>query len=50
MPAIIKRKNASGINHDYKLGDKVLLKIPGKHLRIRVNIRRLFPYFVHTDH
>jgi hypothetical protein len=27
-----KRENASIINHDYKVGDKVLLK-PGKHLR-----------------
>jgi hypothetical protein len=28
-----KTENASGINHDYKVGDKVLLKKPGKHLR-----------------
>jgi hypothetical protein len=28
-----KRENASRINHDYKVGDKVLLKKPGKHLR-----------------
>jgi hypothetical protein len=28
-----KRENASIINHDYKVGDKVLLKKPGKHLR-----------------
>jgi hypothetical protein len=74
-----KRENTSRIKHDYKVGDKVLLKKPGKHLRKleaprtgphtvtamytnvtlriqtvnvneRVNIRRLFPYFEHTDH
>jgi hypothetical protein len=74
-----RRENASIINHDYKVGDKVLLKKPGKYLRKlesprtgshtvtaiytngtlhiqkgnvneRVNIRRLFPYFEHTDH
>jgi hypothetical protein len=28
-----KRENASRINHDYKVGDKVLLKKPGTHLR-----------------
>jgi hypothetical protein len=28
-----KRETASRINHDYKVGDKVLLKKPGKHLR-----------------
>jgi hypothetical protein len=28
-----RRENASRINHDYKVGDKVLLKNPGKHLR-----------------
>jgi hypothetical protein len=28
-----RRENASRINHDYKVGDKVLLKKPGKHLR-----------------
>jgi hypothetical protein len=28
-----KRENASRINHDNKVGDKVLLKKPGKHLR-----------------
>jgi hypothetical protein len=27
------RENASIISHDYKVGDKVLLKKPGKHLR-----------------
>jgi hypothetical protein len=26
-------ENASRISHDYKVGDKVLLKKPGKHLR-----------------
>jgi hypothetical protein len=28
-----RRENASIISHDYKVGDKVLLKKPGKHLR-----------------
>jgi hypothetical protein len=28
-----RRKNASRISDDYKVGDKVLLKKPGKHLR-----------------
>jgi hypothetical protein len=28
-----RRENASRITHDYKVGDKVLLKNPGKHLR-----------------
>ena len=28
-----RRENASKISHDYKVGDKVLLKKPGKHLR-----------------
>jgi hypothetical protein len=28
-----RRENASRIPHDYKVGDKVLLKKPGKHLR-----------------
>jgi hypothetical protein len=28
-----KRDNASRIIHDYKVGDKILLKKPGKHLR-----------------
>jgi hypothetical protein len=28
-----RRENASRITHDYKVGDKVLLKKPGKHLR-----------------
>jgi hypothetical protein len=28
-----RRENASRINHGYKVGDKVLLKKPGKHLR-----------------
>jgi hypothetical protein len=74
-----RKENASRISHDYKVGDKVLLKKPGKHLRKleaprtgphtvtavytngtlciqkgnvneRVNIRRLFPYFKHSDH
>jgi hypothetical protein len=28
-----RRENISRINHDYKVGDKLLLKRPGKHLR-----------------
>jgi hypothetical protein len=28
-----RRQNASRISHDYKVGDKILLKKPGKHLR-----------------
>jgi hypothetical protein len=28
-----RRENASRIRHDYKVGDKVLLRKPGKHLR-----------------
>jgi hypothetical protein len=28
-----RRENASRIGHDYKVGDKVLLKKPGNHLR-----------------
>jgi hypothetical protein len=28
-----RKENASRISHDYKVGDKVLLKKPGKHLR-----------------
>jgi hypothetical protein len=28
-----RRENASRISHNYKVGDKVLLKKPGKHLR-----------------
>jgi hypothetical protein len=28
-----RRENASRISHDYKVGDKILLKNPGKHLR-----------------
>jgi hypothetical protein len=79
MARNIKIENASRINHDCKVEDKVLLKKPSKHLRKleaprigphtvtviytngtlgiqkgnvneRVNIRRLFPYFEHTDH
>jgi hypothetical protein len=28
-----RREKASIISHDYKVGDKILLKKPGKHLR-----------------
>jgi hypothetical protein len=28
-----RRENASRVTHDYKVGDEVLLKKPGNHLR-----------------
>jgi hypothetical protein len=28
-----RRENSSRISHDYKVGDKILIKKPGKHLR-----------------
>jgi hypothetical protein len=28
-----RRENSSRINHDYKVGDKILLKKPGKHIQ-----------------
>jgi hypothetical protein len=28
-----RRENASRISHDYKVGDKIILKKPGKHLK-----------------
>jgi hypothetical protein len=28
-----RRENASSISHEYKVGDKILLKRPGKHQR-----------------
>jgi hypothetical protein len=40
-----KRENASRINHDYKVGDKVLLSQPGKHLR-KVEAPRTVPHTV----
>jgi hypothetical protein len=33
MGRINRRENASRISHDYKVGDKVILKNPGKNLR-----------------
>jgi hypothetical protein len=33
MGRINRRENSSRISHDYKVGDKVLLKKPGKHIR-----------------
>jgi hypothetical protein len=40
-----RRENASRISHDYKVGDKILLKKPGKHLR-KVEAPRTGPHTV----
>jgi hypothetical protein len=40
-----KRENASILNHDYKVGDKALLKKSGKHLR-KLEAPRTGPYTV----
>jgi hypothetical protein len=40
-----RRENASRINHDYKVGDKVLLKKQGKHLR-KLEAPRIGPHTV----
>jgi hypothetical protein len=40
-----RRENASIIRHDYKVGDTVLLKKPGKHLR-KVEAPRTGPHTV----
>jgi hypothetical protein len=40
-----RRENASRIRHDYKVGDKVLLKKPGKHLS-KLEAPRTGPYTV----
>jgi hypothetical protein len=40
-----RRENASRISHDYKVGDKALLKKPGKHLR-KIEAPRTGPYTV----
>jgi hypothetical protein len=40
-----RRENASRISHDYKVGDKVLLKKSGKHLR-KLEAPRTGPYTV----
>jgi hypothetical protein len=44
-----RRENASKISHDYKLGDKVLLKKPGKHLR-KLEAPRTGPHTVTVIH
>jgi hypothetical protein len=38
-----RRENASRISHDYKVGDKVLLKKPDKHL-IKLEAPRTGPH------
>jgi hypothetical protein len=38
-------ENASRINHDYKVGDKVLLKKPGRHLR-KLEVPRTGPHTI----
>jgi hypothetical protein len=40
-----RRENASRINHDYKVGDKLLLKKPGKYLR-KLEASRTGPHTV----
>jgi hypothetical protein len=40
-----RRENASRISHDYKVGDKKILKKPGKHLR-KLELPRTGPYTV----
>jgi hypothetical protein len=40
-----RRENASRVSHDYKVGDKVLLKKPGKNLR-KVEVLRTGPHTV----
>jgi hypothetical protein len=42
-----KRETASIINHDYKVGDKVLLKKPGKNLR-KLEAPRTGPHTVNA--
>jgi lipopolysaccharide biosynthesis regulator YciM len=44
-----KRENASRINHDYKVGDKVLLKKPGNHL-IKLEAPRTGPHTVTANY
>jgi hypothetical protein len=44
-----RRENASRINHDYKVGDKILLKKPGKHLR-KLQAPRTGPHTVTAVH
>jgi hypothetical protein len=38
-------ENSSRISHDYKVGDKILLKNPGKHLR-KLEAPRIAPHTV----
>jgi hypothetical protein len=40
-----RRENSSRISHDYKVGDKILLKKPGKHLR-KLEAPRTRPHMV----
>jgi hypothetical protein len=40
-----RRENASRISHDYKVGDKILLKKPGKQLR-KLEAPRIGPHTV----
>jgi hypothetical protein len=40
-----KRENASRISHDYEVGDKILLKKTGKHLR-KLEASRTGPHTV----
>jgi hypothetical protein len=40
-----RRENASRISHDYKVGNKILLKKPGKHLR-KLEAPRTGPHMV----
>jgi hypothetical protein len=42
-----RRENASRISHDYKVGDKILLKKPGKHLR-KLEAPRAGPHTVNA--
>jgi hypothetical protein len=44
-----KRENASRTNHDYKVGDKILLKKPGKHLS-KLEAPRTGPHMVDDLH
>jgi hypothetical protein len=40
-----RRENAYSISHEYKVGDKILLKKPGKHLR-KLEAPRTVPHMV----
>jgi hypothetical protein len=40
-----RRENSSIISHDYKVGDKILLKKPGNHLR-KLEAPRTGPHMV----